>query len=231
MTDSEHRRVARIYERYGASAGKQRSWSAGNHGNVAIRAELVDAVSSLAGDALASAAAVLDIGCGSGWWLERLATDAGVSASLYGLELLESRAAAARHRVPAAQITIGDARALPVADGSFDVSTLFTVLSSLATRADAERAVREARRVLRPRGALLIWEPRLTNPLNRNTISVAHGSLRGILAGTEIEARTTTVFPPLARRLGTRTEQLYPVLARVATLHTHRLMCAREPRS
>ena len=226
-TLSERRRVGELYERYGASSRKHRSWSAENPGNAAIRAELVDAVVALAGGALFSAREILDLGCGSGWWLRRLADDDRVTATLRGLELLPERVTAARTRVPEAAIALGDARALPYPDRSLDVVTLFTVLSSLPAWEDAESALREAQRVLRPGGMLLVWEPRLSNPLNRNTVFVEDRRLRHALGSARIEARTTTVFPALARRLGSRTDRLYPWLARVRLLRTHRLVCAR----
>jgi ubiquinone/menaquinone biosynthesis C-methylase UbiE len=189
----------------------------------------VQAAFALAGDELRSAHTILDAGCGTGWWLERLADDDRVSATLHGLELLPERAALARRRVPSASIIAGDLRALPFADRAFGAATLFTALSSLARADDVRRAITEARRVLEPGGALLIWEPRLPNPLNRSTLLVSESLVREALDGMVVSSRTTTVFPALARRLGRRTEQLYPALARVRSLRTHRLLCALEP--
>ena len=232
---SERRRVSGVYRRYAQSARKRRGWSADNPGNAAIRAELVGAVLDLAGVDLARAASVLDVGCGTGWWLELLAGRQEPKAldrappALHGMELLPDRAAAARARVPSAQIAIGDARELPYANASFDALTLFTVLSSLATLADVRRALSEARRVLRPGGVLLVWEPRVRNPLNRATLLISPALLSSAVTPGRVQSRLTTVAPPLARRLGGLTEQLYPRLALIEPLLTHRLVCAREP--
>lgn len=229
---AERRRVTGVYRRYAASSRKRRGWSATNPGNAAIRAELVGAVFDLAGATLGGAESILDVGCGSGWWLELLAGRRAPGTGgpdLYGLELLADRGAAAGRRVPSAQIATGDARALPYPDAGFDAVTLFTVLSSLATRADAERALSQARRVLRPGGVLLVWEPRLRNPLNGATLFISPALLASRLPTGGTRARLTTVAPPLARRLGARTDQLYPRLASIKPLLTHRLVCAREP--
>jgi ubiquinone/menaquinone biosynthesis C-methylase UbiE len=225
----ERRRVARVYDRYAHRERTQRAWSAANAGNIAIRAELVERALELLAGKPWDAHAVLDIGCGSGWWLQRLDGYPQMTARLHALELLPDRAAAAKARVPAAAVLTGDARKLPYEGRSFDVVTMFTVLSSLPTLGDAERAVAEARRVLRPGGALLIWEPRVQNPLNRDTIPIGIGLLERALAGTRLEVVTTTVLPPLARRLGRRTQSLYPRLARIGALRTHRLACAWIP--
>jgi SAM-dependent methyltransferase len=221
----ESQRVARDYRRYAESPLKQRSWSERNPGNVAIRAELVGAAFDAAGDSIRAATEILDIGCGSGWWLEQLSSDA--TAKLHGLELLPERADAAARRVPHAEIAVGDARELHYEDGRFTVVTLFTVLSSLAGAPDAQTAILEARRVLAPGGRLLIWEPRVANPFNPSTMLIGRRSLSSALAGMDVQTRTTTVFPPLARRLGRRTQALYPRLARIRALRTHRLVCAR----
>jgi glycosyltransferase involved in cell wall biosynthesis/SAM-dependent methyltransferase len=226
----ERGRVQRAYDRYAGSARKQRSWAAENPGNVAIRRELVGAALALAKPALADAAdsrEILDVGCGSGWWLAELAARPELGTELHGLDVLPDRVQAARRRVPGAAIEVGDARALPYGDGRFGVVTLFTVLSSLANARGASLALREARRVLAPGGVLLIWEPRFPNPLNRGTLLITRRLAQAALAGLQLTVREITLLPPLARRLGPRTETLYPRLARIAPLRSHRLIGAR----
>lgn len=229
MSDGERGRLERVYEGYAASAARRERWSAENPGNRAIRAELTAAVLSLAGAELRAAAAVLDVGCGGGWWLAWLESEASVTARLHGLELLDDRVRAARERVASAAILAGDARALPYASASFEVVTLFTVLSSLAAEAEIELVLGEARRVLRPGGALLVWEPRIATPGNAHTLLVRRAVLEPALAGMVLSSRTTTLLPPLARRLGRHTDRLYPRLSALAPLRTHRLLCARAP--
>lgn len=225
--DGERRRVSDAYRGYADSPRKRRSWSAANAGNRAIRDELAAAIVALAGSELHGGGALLDVGCGTGWWLERLAGDPSVTGPLHGVELLADRAAAARRRVPDATIAEGDARVLAYEAGRFTVVTLLTVLSSLAGPYDVGRALGEAARVLHPRGALIVWEPRIATPANRRTLRVDPAMLQAALPGFGLQMRAVTLLPPLARRLGRATPVAYPRLAAVALLRTHRLMCAR----
>ncbi len=208
------------------TARHTRKWAAENPGNRAIREELMDVVFTTTGSELQAARQILDVGCGTGWWLERLAADARVTAGLHGVDIRSERVAAARARVPSAQVSAADARELPYPDDRFDVVSLFTVLSSLATREDVEKVLTDVKRVLAPGGVVLIWEPRILNPMNRRTRMISLPTLRRCL-GDSLEVRSTTVVPWLARRLRSRTEAVYPRLAAIPVFRTHRLVRAK----
>jgi hypothetical protein len=84
----------------------------------------------------------------------------------------------------------------------------------------------EARRVLAPGGTLLVYEPRIPNPLNRRTRHIRRDELAR-LGGTRFES--ITLLPGLARRLGPVTERVYPTLARITVLRSHRLAVWTKP--
>jgi ubiquinone/menaquinone biosynthesis C-methylase UbiE len=56
---------------------------------------------------------------------------------------------------PLASITLGDARQLPYADNMFDLVLLFGPLYHLQEKADRVKAIKDAKRVLKPGGVLL----------------------------------------------------------------------------
>lgn len=214
--DGEHSRVAGVYRGYAGDPRKQRAWSAENPGNRAIRAELADAVWAV----LPLDGVVLDVGCGTGWWLAELAVRGVPAARLAGCDLLDARVSAARQRVAGAALRVADARALPWGDGAVAAVTLFTTLSSMGDDDARRAALREVRRVLRPGGVVAVWEPRVPTG-NRATAPVPLRLLREELGGA-LRVQTLTLLPPLARRLpGGRG---YRVLARVPVLRTHRLV-------
>lgn len=216
-----------MYSRYARSRRKQRAWAADNPGNAAIRAEVLAHLLRLAGPQIGGSGAILDDGCGTGWWLRAL-VEAGVEPErLYGIDIQPERVAAARGAVPAGEVGGGDARNLRFPDESFVVVLQLTLLSSL----DSHRAIREAlgegMRVLAPGGVLLIYEPRVPNPLNRHTLLIrnTHLDAAGV---TPTDQVSLTVLPALARRLGGRTKERYERLARLPFLRTHRLVVYRK---
>jgi len=89
---------------------------------------------------------LLDIACGSGF-AARLASGRG--AIVAGLDAASPLVTIARARTPAGDFRVGDMFALPFADASFDVATSFNGIWK-----GCEGALREARRVLVPRGRL-----------------------------------------------------------------------------
>jgi SAM-dependent methyltransferase len=97
---------------------------------------------------------VLDAGCAFGFGTASLARRRWA----VGLERSARYLAQAHARSPSLPLVRGDVTALPFADGSFDAVLLLDVLEHLP---DPARALAEARRVLRPGGALVCTVPHL----------------------------------------------------------------------
>jgi SAM-dependent methyltransferase len=219
--DSAGGELEAIYRGYAASRRKRRGWSASNRGNIEIRAELLDAVLELAKEPLAGSGEILDVGCGSGWLLAELAARGVERQRLHGVDLIETRVAAARERAPGVDVHLADARSLPFEDGRFELVAMLTSLSSMLGEESVAGALREARRVLSPTGLVVCYEPWLPNPFNRRTTTISAKALGASSLGPISDSRRLTGFPPLARRLGSLAPRLYPALARFAP--THRL--------
>lgn len=108
---------------------------------------------------------VLDVGCGSGAFLRLLAPRASRAVGLDVSKRMRLLARSRAHQSGLSNCTIRDGalHKLPFADASFDVVLLDEVLG---TAQDIASGLREARRVLRPEGQLLIVD-RL-QPVARN---------------------------------------------------------------
>jgi SAM-dependent methyltransferase len=98
---------------------------------------------------------LLDVGCGSGLFG---AIAAAAGADVAGIDASSDLLEIARERTPAADLVHGDFEALPWPDGSFDV---VTGIAAFSFTGNPERALREAKRVLRPGGSVVIgtWGP------------------------------------------------------------------------
>lgn len=121
-----------------------------------------------AGIPLADADRVLDIGCGTGRSLVGLAPFLPADVHVRALDLFDDRVilgngpglAARNARLAGLSPSLfrGDARRLPVDSGSQDIVTISRVLHDLPNESDAETALAEIRRVLRPDGKVGILE-------------------------------------------------------------------------
>jgi len=99
---------------------------------------------------LPKGAELLDIGCGTGLFVEKYIS---VGGSAIGLDLSRRMIERARYRCPATDFTIGTGESIPFCDNSFDAVSSLMVFSYLK---DPHVMLDEAYRVLKPGGAIAI---------------------------------------------------------------------------
>jgi ubiquinone/menaquinone biosynthesis C-methylase UbiE len=167
---------------------------------LAMRERVLDAVKIPEGGLL------LDVACGTGYFLMRAAKRKG--AKVAGIDLSPGMVRLASERLPGnANLRVGDAEHLPWPDGIFDV---VTCTASFHHFANPQAALAEMKRVLKPGGQLVLadaWWPtpfrQITNamfvPLMREG-DVRIYSLREVTAMLEA-AQLKVVF---WRRIGFR---------------------------
>ena len=161
--------------------------------------------------------AILDIGSGSGGFLDLLRST-GVEPTAIEWDLDACRRARTRVDGPAGQVgpggvLSGSAERLPFADAAFDLVTMFDVLEHLE---EPQAAAREAWRVLKPGGALLVHVPahpwlfaendRVAGHHRRYTRAELRRTLRGAgLTAERVAWSNVLLFPliaPLVLALG-----------------------------
>ena len=159
---------------------------------------------------------VLEVGCGSGNWLEMMQ-----GATLSGIELEPERAARAAARFPGADIRAGDASRLPWESGSFDIVLQSTVFSSILDPGMRRAVASEMLRVLAPGGAILWYDFFVDNPSNPHVRGVRRREIEALFPGCRVDLRRTTLAPPLARRIVPVSWKLAALLESLRVLDTH----------
>lgn len=224
-------RIRAVYLRYDTSRRWLRKRDPGNPGFSQLQHERWLAIAGLLEARLRGAAAprVLDVGCGTGADLARIAA-LRPDAELFGVDLIEARVEAARRAVPAATLRVQGGEVLPFGDRSVQLVLLSTVFSSILDPGARRRVAAEAYRVVSDDGLVLVYDIRLPSPANRNVRPVGARQLRALFPGARIESRPITLLPPLARGCGRIWPDLYRPLAGVRPLRSHYLSVVTRPR-
>jgi SAM-dependent methyltransferase len=173
---------------------------------IAARAAYLDQLGIAAGER------VLEVGCGSGVVLRDVARRIAPSGTAVGLDLSPALLEVARGLAEEeglselVELREGDARALPFEDGEFDAVLAITTLSHVP---EAERAISELVRVIRPGGRVGVFD----RDFDSYIISHSDRELtrRIVAAGSE----HTSVNPWIGRQL--------PALLVAAGLHDVRV--------
>jgi ubiquinone/menaquinone biosynthesis C-methylase UbiE len=143
---------------------------------------------------IARAKQVVDVGCGTGNLSFCLAESTEIG-SVRGLDLAEAYVEYAKRKNhdPRIEFQVGDACALPFPDASFDHALSMLVLQFVP---QAERAVREMRRVIRPGGtvAAATWDTRGGFVAYRMFFDTA-----AMLSAGGMERRARVYIRPLSR--------------------------------
>jgi ubiquinone/menaquinone biosynthesis C-methylase UbiE len=167
---------------------------------------------------------ILDIGCGRGARLIDWARWGARPSSLFGIDLLEVFVREAREMSPGAHICVGSGNCLPFPNGSFDVVSQSTVFSSILD-SNLKRAVAdEMERVVAPGGFMLWYDFRYPNVSNTDVKPIRYSELAALFPGRNIDVRSVTLLPPLARNLASFSVLACRILERsIPVLRSHTL--------
>lgn len=141
---------------------------------------------------------ILDVGCGSGFWIERYIAWGATPEYVTGIDLVPERIQAAS-RIPGVRFICGDASETGLPDASQDLVTQNLCLSS-ALDVVRHRIAAEMRRVLKP-GGIIVWYDLRVNTHNPNVRKVTDRELRSLFPGYAIDISHAFIVPILARYL------------------------------
>jgi SAM-dependent methyltransferase len=171
---------------------------------------------------------ILDVGCGTGHWLARMAGWGARPEHLTGIDLRPEAIRAAVEACPGMSFAVARADHLPFDDASFDLVSQFVVFSSILDPDLRAAGAREMWRVLAPGGAVLSFDMRYPNPWNRQVAPVPRRELRRLFPEGRIESRTLVLLPPVARTLAPWSPLLCRLLVRLPPLRSHLLAVIKK---
>lgn len=172
---------------------------------------------------------ILEVGCGSGYWLRQFIQWGARPENLMGVDLLEERVAEAIKLCPP-QVNIHreNAAALRVANGTFDLVFQATVFTSVLDPNLKRQIAAEMVRVTRDDGLILWYDFRVNNPWNADVKAIKCHEIQSLFPGCDVRVRPVTLAPPLVRRLAPYSWLGCYLLEKIPSLCTHYLGVIRK---
>jgi ubiquinone/menaquinone biosynthesis C-methylase UbiE len=174
---------------------------------------------------------VLDIGCGSGYWMRRCREWGAEPEDIYGIDLLEDRVVGARKLChPRMHIAYGNAANLAFREERFDLVVMFLVLSMMPDSTMRIRVADEATRVLKP-GGVVLWYDFRYRPLRGglDMIGMPRAEVARCFPGFELHLTSASALPPLTRRIAPYAWSLCTWLDNLKVLNTHNVGTLVKP--
>ena len=168
-----------------------------------------------------------ELGCGRGDWLLELA--ARSADRIAGVDLSSDRVAAARDALPQADLRTGCASAAPWPDGSFDLVLLGTALSAITDEELRAAVAAEAWRLVRRGGSVVVHDLRAVRPGDGRLVAIGRREIEKLFPSGRRIVTTSTLLPPLARRLGRVSVAACRALERLPFLRSHIFVRVERP--
>lgn len=174
---------------------------------------------------------ILDVGCGTGYWIRLFLQWGAHPENMFGIDLLPERIDLARKLCPqGVHLECATASALSFPDNSFDLVLQSTVFTSILDQDMKRRVAGEMSRVLKPTGFIVWYDFVFNNPRNPDVRGVRRSEIRKLFPGCQIHWRRMTLAPQLGRIVGRRSPLMYRLLAHTKVLCTHDLCLITKKR-
>jgi ubiquinone/menaquinone biosynthesis C-methylase UbiE len=228
----EEARLRAVYERRKAEIPKERySYSnAANLLGIQERERRVLALLAKHAQVFLNEMKILEIGCGTGFWLREFIKWGARPENIVGVDILPDRIEECRRLCPA-EVTVqcSSASSIRMRDASFDLVLQSTVFSSVLDRATKQQIAREMVRVLRDNGIILWYDFFVNNPNNPDVRGIRRREITELFPQCKVSSARITLAPPLARFLAPFSRVLCEALAGLRIFDTHLLAVISKP--
>lgn len=144
---------------------------------------------------------VLDVGCGSGGWLRGLLEWGAEPSRLHGVDLLPDRIMKARAISSNIDFQVSTGWPLPFEANSMDMVSAHTVFSSILDNDARVGLAEEMIRVMKPGGLILVYDFRISDPRNPDTIGINRKEINRLFPGMNCEKQSLILAPPISRKV------------------------------
>src|SRR5712691_1952551 len=172
---------------------------------------------------------MLEIGCGTGYWLREFITWGARPENITGIDLLSDRVTEAKKLSPeAVQIQCGSAAELAFPSDTFDLVLQSTVFTSVLDSNLKQQMASEMLRVVKSDGLILWYDYHVNNPWNPDVRGVKRQEIEQLFPGCLIQLQRITLAPPLVRLLAPYSWLACYLLGKIPWLCTHYLGVIRK---
>ncbi|MDF0677249.1 MAG: class I SAM-dependent methyltransferase [Nitrospira sp.] len=167
---------------------------------------------------------VLDVGCGSGYWLRDFIKWGVSPSNLTGVELLGERLSSAARLCPS-EVALHrmNGATLEFPDESFDLVLQSVVFTSVLDGKIRHRMAEEMLRVVKKTGFIIWYDFFVDNPWNQNVRGVRKAEIARLFPNCSVELERVSLVLPLARFLAPWSWLVCHLLSRLRLLNTHYL--------
>ncbi len=175
---------------------------------------------------------ILEIGCGTGFWLREFIQWGTRPENVFGVDLLPDRVDEAKQLCPqTARLLCESAAELSFPDSSFDLVLQATVFTSILDPRLKERIASEVLRVVKGDGLILWYDYHANNPYNRDVQGIKRREIHQLFPNCRIKLRRITLAPPLTRFLAPYSWLGCYFLEKIPWLCTHYLGVIQKERN
>lgn len=172
---------------------------------------------------------ILEIGCGTGYWLGEFIKWGARPDNITGVDLLPDRIATARQLSPEAlSIWCGNAANLFFPDATFDLILQSMVFTSILDPAVRHQMAAEMVRVLKDDGLILWYDFHVNNPWNADVQGVKKQEIYRLFPDCQVELQRVTLVYPIACMLAPYSWLICHLLGKIPWLRTHYLGVIRK---
>ncbi len=172
---------------------------------------------------------ILEIGCGTGYWLREFIKWGARPENITGVDLLSDRVTEAKTLCPeAVQVQCGSAATLTFPGATFDLVLQSTVFSSVLDSRMQQQMASEMLRVVKSDGLILWYDYHVNNPWNADVRGVGRRAIHQLFPCCSIQLQRLTLVPPLLRLLAPYSWLACYVLGKVPWFCTHYLGVIRK---